>query len=91
MLLDEYNEFFISNQPPKIENEDNNTREVEQQIQAQSTVIIRGITAKELDKMRVCFAFKNSIDFSRKILITLVTSQLLLAYRVIKWSYHLLY
>ena len=71
MLLDDYNEFFISNQPPKIESEDNNAREVEQQTLAQSTVIIRGITGKELDKMRVCFAITKSVNFSHKMPITL--------------------
>ena len=51
MLLDEYNEFFISTEPAKVD--DTDSREVAQQVQSQRSVIIRGITGKELDKVRV--------------------------------------
>ena len=53
MLLDEYSEFFISTQPTTSSNEDVDAREIEQQAQIESSVVIRGITGRELDKMRV--------------------------------------
>ena len=53
MLLDEYGEFFISTQPTTSSNEDVDAREIEQQAQIESSVVIRGITGRELDKMRV--------------------------------------
>ena len=51
MLLDEYNEFFISTQPTKVH--DTGSSEIAHQVQSQRSVIIRGITGKELDKVRV--------------------------------------
>jgi len=60
MLLDEYNEFFISTEPAKVD--DTGSREVAQQVQSQRSVIIRGITGKELDKVR---SEEESIDFEK--------------------------
>lgn len=65
MLLDEYKEFFISNQPTKLEQEMANGEDGNQQIQTEGGVFIRGITGKELDKLRVSVPWSDEATGSR--------------------------
>ena len=62
MLLDEYNEFFITTQPSNKESEEVNAKETDQQPQIQSGVIIHGITGKELEKIRVSFYIRSFVQ-----------------------------
>lgn len=52
ILLDEYEEFFISTRPALVEGADQEGAEGTK-IPPESRVVIRGITGKELDKLKV--------------------------------------
>ena len=52
ILLDEYEEFFISTRPALVENAHQEGAEGAK-MQLESRVVIRGITGKELDRVKV--------------------------------------
>ena len=52
ILLDEYEEFFISTRPALMESAHQEDAE-DAKSQLESRVVIRGITGKELDKVKV--------------------------------------
>ena len=55
MLLDDYEEFFVSNRPIEIQAEVSSADD-DSQSQPQSGVVIRGVTGRELNKMRVNYS-----------------------------------
>ena len=55
MLIDDYKEFFITDKPMKTDGEVTSSEEIGDEDSAQrSQVIIRGISGRELEKLKVC-------------------------------------